>query len=80
MLRRYGDDDPRDHNYVFEQVVMLTYFDDDARWHCVFVISPHGQQSEMVYRDTRDDAIAWAKERCPRVRAQIPGTSEWEYV
>jgi hypothetical protein len=69
------------HNRVpFEQVVMITYFEDEAQWHCVFVMSERGQQHEMSQFDSRDDAIKWAKQRYYRVRVQIPGTSRYEYV
>lgn len=79
-----GDDaadkpDPRDATYVFRQAVIITFLAVDDVWDAVFIEDGNNGGGNRTFSN-KEDAIAWARQRCDYVRVQIKGTSEYEVV
>jgi hypothetical protein len=72
--------DPRDLTYEFRQIVIVSWlpFEEGDRWHAVYIEGPNGMH--QMFEGSRDEAIAWARERCDTVKVMIKDTEQYELV
>lgn len=64
-MTRLGEPHHR-HKLEFQQAVTITYFDDDKVWDCYFIVDAVGAHEHAAF-ESKDDAIAWGRSKCPQV-------------